>query len=52
MAHEKSKLRGSKELVKKKEIITLTMKEKLRDNRKHEAITRKLRNKAVELRKP
>ena len=47
LAHEISKLRGTKRLLKKKEIVTLTMGEKLRDNKKHEKVTRILRNKAL-----
>ena len=47
MIHEESKLKGSKKLMKNREIIKLTMKEKLRDNRISEGRIRKLRNREL-----
>ena len=47
LKHEHSKFKCRIEYKKKKEIIVLTMKEKLRDNRKYEGKTRKLRNRAL-----
>ena len=44
LRHEHSKFRCNREYRKKKEIITLAMKEKLRNDRKFEAKTRKSRN--------
>ena len=47
--HEESKLKGTQKFKKRREILMLTMKEKLRDNRISEGKIRKLRNR--ELRK-